>query len=82
MVVRGPIRFTPLVFYFIGIHNYGPRHLEQAVEFLSNTVDKYPYDELVSPSFDLDQMNEAVELALSKKYLRVCVEPGGGKVNH
>ncbi|CAB4001770.1 alcohol dehydrogenase [Paramuricea clavata] len=67
---------------FRGIHNYGPRHLEQAVEFLSNTVDKYPYDELVSPSFDLDQMNEAVELALSKKYLRVCVEPGGGKVNH
>ncbi len=66
------------VFCFKGIHNYGPRHLEQAVEFLSNTVDKYPYDELVSPSFDLDQINEAVELALSKKYLRVCVEPGRG----
>ncbi|XP_028410406.1 uncharacterized protein LOC114533030 [Dendronephthya gigantea] len=63
-----------------GIHNYGPRHLEQAVDFLSDTVDKYPYDELVSPSFDLDQINEAVKLALSKKYLRVCVEPGVGKL--
>ena len=64
---------------FRGVHNYGPRHLEQAVDFLSSTVDKYPYDELVSSSFGLDQVNEAVELALTKKFLRVCVEPGRGK---
>ena len=52
------------------------------MDFLSKTVDKYPYDELVSPSFDLDHVNEAVELALSKKYLRVCVEPEMGKVQN
>ena len=67
---------------FIGIHNYGPRHLEQAVGFLEKTVDKYPYHELVSPSFNLNQVNEAVELALSKKYMRVCVEPGEVKIKN
>ena len=59
----------------LGIHNYGPRHLEQAVQFLSDTIDKYPYHELVSQPFDLPELEEAVKLALTKKYLRVCVEP-------
>ena len=60
----------------IGFHNYGPQHLNMAVDFLSRTMDKYPYNELVSPPFDLHQMDDAVDLALKKKYLRVCVVPG------
>ena len=45
-----------------------------AVDFLSRTMDKYPYNELVSPPFDLHQMDDAVDLALKKKEGR-----GGGK---
>ena len=58
-----------------GIHNYGPTHLDQAVKFLSDTIDKYPYDDLISPSYSLHEINEAVELAKSQQYFRVCIEP-------
>ena len=58
-----------------GFHNYAPRHLEQAVDFLAATVSRYPYGELVSPPFRLADLGEAVEVARSQRYLRVSVRP-------
>jgi len=56
-----------------GIHNYHPRHLEQALQFLGAHSDKYPYAELVGARFSLDEINDAVQLAASEKYVRVAV---------
>ena len=59
----------------IGIHNYGPTHLDQAIDFLEQTHSRYPYQELVSPPLDLANLAEAVELANTGRWHRVSVQP-------
>ena len=50
-------------------------HLDEAVEFMSKTIDKYPYSTLVSPSYKLSDFNDAVEEAMKQSYLRVAIGP-------
>jgi hypothetical protein len=59
----------------LGIHNYAPRHLDQAVEFLAKTIHKYPYEEVMGPTYDLSNLPSAMDVAISKKYSRVLVKP-------
>ena len=56
-----------------GIHNYHPKHLKRALEFLEAHSHEYPYAELVGARFSLDAINEAVESAASEKHVRVAV---------
>lgn len=56
-----------------GIHNYNPKHLGMALKFLQKYSNKYPYDELVEKVFSLSQINEAIELASTGKYIRIAV---------
>lgn len=58
-----------------GIHNYGPLHLEEAVSFLSRTNTKYPYGELISPPYKIEDFQTALELAQKQTFYRVCVKP-------
>lgn len=60
---------------FLGIHNYGPQHLDDAVAFLSRTCSKYPYEELISPPYTLADFFTALQVAQKQAYYRVCVEP-------
>lgn len=64
-----------LVNHFLGIHNYGPKHLDEAVDFLSKTCNKYPYEELFSPPFKLTDFEAALELSKQQTFYRVCMEP-------
>ena len=58
------------------IHNYGAKHLDESVDFLQRTINKYPYENLVSPNkFSLKNLPEAIDEAKKKKYPRVCVMP-------
>jgi threonine dehydrogenase-like Zn-dependent dehydrogenase len=60
--------------HLYGIHNYAPRHLHRAVEFLSSTYNRYPYDLLVAPThFRLNELDVAMEEAAKQRYHRVCV---------
>jgi threonine dehydrogenase-like Zn-dependent dehydrogenase len=56
-----------------GIHNYGPSHLEQAVQFLEKTSQKYPYQTLVSPPFSLANLEDAIQTTQTQKWCRVSV---------
>ncbi|MBA4150372.1 MAG: alcohol dehydrogenase catalytic domain-containing protein [Verrucomicrobia bacterium] len=56
-----------------GFHNYSPWHLDQAVQFLSDTVAKYPYESLVRPPLPLSCLEEAVKLAQTQEWFRVSV---------
>ena len=56
-----------------GVHNYSPCHLDQAVQFLADTVEKYPYQSLVSPPFALSALDKAIETAQSQQWFRVSV---------
>ena len=58
-----------------GVHNYAPRHLHRALEFLARTVDAYPYAELVSPLYKLQDIATALEVARQQNYFRVCLAP-------
>ncbi|CAF0709770.1 unnamed protein product [Brachionus calyciflorus] len=59
-----------------GIHNYQGYHLKKSVEFLKNTINKYPYQSLISPNvFSLNNLPDAINMAISKVYPRICVKP-------
>jgi putative phosphonate catabolism associated alcohol dehydrogenase len=59
-----------------GTHNYGPRHLRQAVEYLSTHTGPVPLESLVSPAFPLSRLDEAFACARSGTWPRVAVSPG------
>jgi putative phosphonate catabolism associated alcohol dehydrogenase len=58
-----------------GFHNYGPRHLKSAIEFLSEHSQSFPWDKLVSPPFTLPQIDAAFAEARKHKWLRVSIRP-------
>ena len=58
-----------------GVHNYGPQHLDEAVSFIERNINVLPFEELVSPPYRLDQLNEAIVASKSKKWTRVSVKP-------
>ncbi|MGY0500365.1 zinc-binding dehydrogenase [Nocardia sp. FBN12] len=43
-----------------GVHNYEPRHLRRAVDFLVRTVREYPWDEVVAEPVALTQLGAAL----------------------
>ncbi len=57
-----------------GIHNYHPRHLGQALQFLQQHAASYPYAELVGAAFPLERINEAVQAAASGAFVRVAIQ--------
>lgn len=58
-----------------GIHNYAPRHLDDAVHFLEKTIGKYPYEDVMGPTYDLSDLQSAMKVAIGKKYSRVLIKP-------
>jgi len=58
-----------------GIHNYAPRHLVEAVDFVHSAKDKYPFKKLVSHTFSLDELDEAFKVSYERKAIRAGVIP-------
>ena len=56
-----------------GIHNYTPQDLIEAVKFLSDTHTKYPFKDLVSAEFCLDEVNDAFQYLINSKAFRVAI---------
>ena len=59
----------------IGVHNYHPRDLRAALDFLVTHNGDFPFDQLVEKSFPLVDINNAVEFALAQKPIRVMIKP-------
>lgn len=57
-----------------GVHNYEPRHLEQAVAFLHRTRDAYPWAAVVSDPVGLDDI-DSVLISTPPGMLRAAVAP-------
>lgn len=55
-----------------GVHNYAPRHLEQAVRFLVQSWRSYPFAEQVGETFALDEVDRALAVTT---HPRVGVRP-------
>jgi threonine dehydrogenase-like Zn-dependent dehydrogenase len=55
-----------------GVHNYAARHLEQAVRFLSDAWQRYPFAEQVGETFALADVDAALA---ARTHPRVAVRP-------
>jgi putative phosphonate catabolism associated alcohol dehydrogenase len=58
-----------------GVHNYHPRHLIQALDFVMTNRDRFPFAEIVDSKFSLDQLNEAFARAANRSVIRAAVVP-------
>lgn len=58
-----------------GIHNYHPKHLIQALDFVMTNRDRFPFKEIVDSRFSLDELDDAFEKAANHQVLRAAVVP-------
>lgn len=58
-----------------GIHNYHPKHLIQALDFVMSNRERFPFKDIVDAKFRLDQLDEAFEKAANHHVLRAAIVP-------
>lgn len=58
-----------------GMHNYHPRHLVQALDFVVANRERFPFAEIVEATYSLDQLDEAFCHAAERSVLRAAVVP-------
>jgi alcohol dehydrogenase len=58
-----------------GVHNYHPRHLIQALDFVTANRNRFPFRELVDGKYPLDQVGKAMSDAAERKVLRAAIVP-------
>jgi threonine dehydrogenase-like Zn-dependent dehydrogenase len=77
----GPVSWNPHVvtrkqLQVIGSWSSEPRHLKAALEFLRGTQRQFPFAEMVSHRFTLDQANEALATTAGWKSAKSVLVPG------
>jgi threonine dehydrogenase-like Zn-dependent dehydrogenase len=58
-----------------GVHNYHPRHLIEALDFVTVNRDRFPFKDLVDGKYGLDQVGQAMKDAEDRKVLRAAIVP-------
>lgn len=58
-----------------GVHNYHPRHLVEALDFVVANQSRYPFAGLVDAHYSLDQVTQAMSDAASQRVLRAAIVP-------
>jgi putative phosphonate catabolism associated alcohol dehydrogenase len=58
-----------------GVHNYHPRHLLEALDFVTANRARYPFAELVDGRYRLDQVSEAIRDADERRVIRAAIVP-------
>ncbi len=56
-----------------GVHNYHPRHLIQALDFVHANRKRFPFHELVDGKYKLEQVGQAMQDAAERKVLRAAI---------
>jgi putative phosphonate catabolism associated alcohol dehydrogenase len=59
----------------VGVHNYHPRHLPQALDFILTHRAVYPFHALVDRSYPLAQITQAMSDAAQRHVLRAAICP-------
>ena len=60
-----------------GAHNYHPRHLVEALDFVVAQRTRFPFRALVDARYGLDQVDQAMRDAGDRKVLRAAIVPEG-----
>jgi len=58
-----------------GIHNYHPRHLIQALEFVMANRQRFPFKDIVDAKFALNELDAAFKKASERTVLRAAIVP-------
>ena len=58
-----------------GVHNYHPRHLVQALDFVVANRKRFPFHELVDGKYKLEDVGQAMQDAAERKVLRAAIIP-------
>ncbi len=58
-----------------GIHNYHPRHLIEALDFVMTNRGRFPFGKIVDSKFSLEQLDEAFKKATERSVLRAAIVP-------
>jgi alcohol dehydrogenase len=58
-----------------GVHNYHPRHLIQALDFVMANRGRFPFEEIVDAKFALKDLDAAFKKAAERTVLRAAIVP-------
>ncbi|MFF1574264.1 alcohol dehydrogenase catalytic domain-containing protein [Leifsonia sp. NPDC058292] len=58
-----------------GVHNYAPQHLQQAVRFLAESWQRYPFAAQVGETYPLDSVDAALAAATIGAHPRIGLRP-------
>jgi len=58
-----------------GVHNYHPRNLVEALDFVVANRRRYPFHELVDAKYPLERVDEAMADAAERRVLRAAIVP-------
>ncbi|MFZ4536124.1 zinc-binding dehydrogenase [Propionivibrio sp.] len=58
-----------------GVHNYHPRNLIEALDFVVANRRRFPFHDLVDGKYPLDRVNEAMADAAARRVLRAAIVP-------
>jgi len=58
-----------------GVHNYHPRNLIEALDFVVANRQRFPFHELVDAKYPLARVNEAMADAAARRVLRAAIVP-------
>jgi Zn-dependent alcohol dehydrogenase len=59
---------------FLTVRSGEPRHWQQALDFMSTRADRYPFEEMISARYKLDQINEAMDAMASFKVVKASID--------
>jgi putative phosphonate catabolism associated alcohol dehydrogenase len=59
----------------VGVHNYHPRHLLQALAFVAGQRDRFPFESLVDGRYPLEDVGRAMADAAAHRVLRAAIVP-------
>lgn len=58
-----------------GVHNYHPRHLIEALDFVHANRTRFPFHDLVDGKYTLDEVGKAMKDAETRRVLRAAIVP-------
>jgi D-arabinose 1-dehydrogenase-like Zn-dependent alcohol dehydrogenase len=68
-----PVKSLPQEMIFYTIRSAEPRHWLQAIEFLKSRQKTFPFEEMISASYKLEQINEALQAMASYRVVKPVI---------
>ena len=69
-----PVEAMPQQMDFLHVRSAEPRHWLQAIDFLSTRKDRFPFEDMISASYKLEEVNEAMAAMESYKVVKAVIE--------